>query len=286
MCHSLWWWVMWCWWRVTYCLISKWFWSKHRRRCMYQMYWKCVIICSHRQWMRCCILWFSTPLQHLFYCMNIGQIVYLSNYCWIIRNQLILVGMIWIDVNRVGIFVIPNCKICATKIFNFKSIFELSIIKNVVASKFFTFNFHRAMPRQAPIGEIRNPSIEEDKSPDISWWYFVITIPPNIAILPDSSTTLQTGNQWSYASNGFKWFYGNSFIPVPPEISTYFITTFNTPEVEVLINVSPSINRSACLVSMYDDIVVPPRTTYHDIFRPYGYFQQLEMSHPTMVGVC
>ena len=102
-CHYLWWWFMWWWLRVTCCPISKFSFG------------------GYRQW------------QNLFYCMNI---VWIIDYFDVIQF-----GVIWIDVNRVGIFVIPNYRIFAPNFFNFKIIFALSILENGVAPKVFNFSF-------------------------------------------------------------------------------------------------------------------------------------------------
>ena len=77
-------------------------------------------------------------------------------FCWIDWNGLIPVSVIWINVNRVGIFVIPNYIIFAPNIFNFNIIFALSILEFLVTSKVFTFIC--AMPWRSPVGNIRLPS--------------------------------------------------------------------------------------------------------------------------------
>ena len=60
--------------------------------------------------------------------------------------------VIRINVNRFGIFVIPNYRFFSPNFFSLKIIFAISIFKDVVASKFFTFCF--ATPQQVPVGEI------------------------------------------------------------------------------------------------------------------------------------
>ena len=169
-CHYLYWWVIQCWWRFNCCPISKkCLWSGYCIMCMYQMYRQRVSISSCRGCMSCCVLWFSNPWQHLFYCMNIGWIIDLSDVCQIVWNELIWSGMIRNDVNRVGILVITNYRISAPSPLNFKIIFALIIFENVVSSKIFTFIFFCAMPRRALVGEIRCPSVKEAKAPDVSW---------------------------------------------------------------------------------------------------------------------
>ena len=71
--------------------------------------------------------------------------------------------------------------------FNFKIISALSIFGTFVASKVFNFTFLCAIPRHAPVGKILSPSVKEAKAPDVSWWDYVTTIPPDIATFPNSS---------------------------------------------------------------------------------------------------
>ena len=94
------------------------------------------------------------------------------------------------------------------------------------------------------------------------------------------------GSLWAWASDDSRWVNSNFFIRVLPKINTNSITTFPTPKVEVPITLSPSINGSARLVSFCDEPVVQTCTTYCEIFWPYSYCQQLEMFHPSAVGVC
>ena len=101
------------WWsRVTCCPISK--------------YW----LSGYRQWKK-----------HIFYCTNIGRIIDWPDVCWIVWNELIQVSVIRRDMNRVGIFVIPNYRFFAPNFFNFKIIFAFSIFDNVVASQVFHCHF-------------------------------------------------------------------------------------------------------------------------------------------------
>ena len=98
-CQAFCWWVMWWWSRVTCCPISKDLLSRYRRRCMYLMY------CQRK---------------YLLYLTNIGWIIDRSDVCRIVLNELIRVGMIWINVNRVGTFVIQNYRtFCPTLPFQF-----------------------------------------------------------------------------------------------------------------------------------------------------------------------
>ena len=110
---------MWWWWRVNCYPIQKYWWSEYRRSCMYQMY---------RWW------------QYLFYCTNIG-IMECSDVFQIVWNGLFIVGVIWINVDWVGIFVVPDYNIFTPKFFNSGIIFTLRIFENFVASKFFHFHF-------------------------------------------------------------------------------------------------------------------------------------------------
>ena len=84
----------------------------------------------------------------------------------------------------------------------------------------------------------------------------------------------------AWDSYGSWWVHSNFVIRVPPEINTHLITTFTTTEGEVLITVYPSINGSACLVSMRNKLVAQPRTIYHEIFWPYSCRRQWEIFHP------
>ena len=49
---------------------------------------------------------------------------------------------------------------------------------------------------------------------------------------------------------------------------------------------SPFINVSNYLVSMHDNLVTQPHTTYREIFWPYSCWQQQEMFHTSAVGFC
>ena len=94
------------------------------------------------------------------------------------------------------------------------------------------------------------------------------------------------GNLRAWDSDEYWWIHCNFFIHVPPKINSHFVTTFLTPEGELRIAVSPSINGSAWLVSFRDEIADQLHNTYYNIFRPYSYLQQREMLHPSSVGVC
>ena len=117
------------------------------------MYRRHMSISYCRKFMRCCVLWFYSPGQSIFYWTSIGWIIDWYDVCQIVRTELIQVGMIWIDVNRVRIFVIPNYRIFAPNFFNLKIIFTLSIFENVVVSKVFTFILFCSMLRSAPVGK-------------------------------------------------------------------------------------------------------------------------------------
>ena len=172
----------------------------------------------------------------------------LSDVCQIVWNGLIRFGVIWINVNRFGIFVILNYRIFAPNFFNFNIIFAFSIFGNFVASRIFTFTFFYAMPQQAPVGKILNTS---DQVEDVAH-----PLPGPV-------------NMWEWPSNGSWWVYSNLVICVPPKIKSRFITTFPTPEGEVPITFSRSINGSASFVSMHKELVSQPCTTYCGIFQPY-----------------
>ena len=134
------------------------------------------------------------------YCKNISWITYWSD--------VIQFGVIWINVNQVGILVIPNYRMFALNLFNFKIISALSIFKNIVASRVFTFNFCCAMPWQAPVGEFQNPS---NRVEDI--------------------TVARTVILWGYGSNGSLRDHPSAVINISPRSSASDISTLTqTPE--------------------------------------------------------
>ena len=126
------------WWlsRVTFCPISKYWWSGYEIRCMYQMY---------QQW------------QYIFYYTNIGQIIDWSYVCWIFWNGLIWFSVIRINVHEFGIFFMTNYRIFAPNFFNFNFFPSLRIFVNSVSSKVFTFTFRWSIPQISPVGQIRRP---------------------------------------------------------------------------------------------------------------------------------
>ena len=88
------------------------------------------------------------------------------------------------------------------------------------------------MPRRATVEEIQRPSAKEAKAPNFTWCDTVTDIPPKTSIPTDSSTSLQTGNMWAYALDGFCWVHMSAVICVTPEINTHFITNIPTSEGE------------------------------------------------------
>ena len=80
-CHALLWWVVWWWQRVTCTPIQKIWWSGY-----------------HRIYLRC---------QYILYCTNISWIMDSADVFKIGWNGLNRVGVIRINVNQVGIFLIP-----------------------------------------------------------------------------------------------------------------------------------------------------------------------------------
>ena len=205
-CHAFWLWVMWWWWRFTCCPISKeCLWSGYRQRCVYQMYGRNVSISSCRRSMSCYILLFFTPWKNIFYCTDIGWIIDWSVVFQIGWNELILVGVFQINVNRVGIFVIPNYRIFAPNLFNFKNIFSLNIFGNVVACKVFTLTFRCAMPWWSPIGKIRRP---DDRVKDIAVdrnvnvWYYGSG--ESLRVHPSAFINIMPGSSASNISNTIK----------------------------------------------------------------------------------
>ena len=148
----------------------------------------------------------------------------------------------WCDLNRHD----SKLQNFAPNFFNFKIILVLKFFENAVVSRFFTFTFCCTMPRCAPVGEILRPSVEEAKAPDVSWWGSITTITPK----SNSSTTLHTSNLWAYASDVSWWVHTDAIIFIPSEINTHLVTTLPTPEGNVPITVSLSVNLSVRLVSM------------------------------------
>ena len=134
--------------------------------------------------------------------------------------------MIQVGVDVIKINVIQNYKTFAPNFFNFKIILMLNISFNAIVSRVFTFIFLCAMPRRAPVGEIRCRFVKEAEDPNVSWWDSVTTILSDIAIPLYSSTTFHTVNMWHYASNGSPLFYRNAIICVPPKINTLFLQFF------------------------------------------------------------
>ena len=126
------------------------------------------------------------------------------------------------------------------------------------------------MPCQSNVVDIRSTYVEEANTLDISWWYSITAIMLGTAILPDSSTTLQTGNICRYAPNGSKWVHRHAVLCILTEFKTHFSTTFTISEGELRITVSPSINGSTCLVSV-NEHYVRMCSTYRKLFRPYSY---------------
>ena len=128
----------------------------------------------------------------------------------------------------------------APNFFNFKIILALSIFENDVAYKVFTFTFRCAMPRRALVDEIGCPPVKEYEALDISWWDSIRTITAE----SNSSTTLQTGNTWDYASDGYQWVHKDGVLRIPPGINNHLIKTLTTPKGYPPITVSLSINGS------------------------------------------
>ena len=135
--------------------------------------------------------------------------------------------MIRIDLNQVGIVVIPNYRIFAPNFFYFKIIFALSIFENVVASKVFTFTFFYAMPRQSHVGKIRSPG---DKIKYV--------------------TVALTVRIWERSCDSSLWFHPSWVINIPSGSATLNIsTTIQTPEGGVVLI---KFSRSICLVGVDD----------------------------------
>ena len=181
--------------------------------------------------------------------------------------------------------VIQNYIIFLLNFFNFKTILMLNIFENAVVSRDL-FHFHLFLRHVKTRSCQRNSTslCQWGWSSQFSCWDSVTAIPTNIDITPDSRTTLQNINLWRYSHDGSIWVHRNSVICVPPEINTYFFTTFSTPKVEVPITVSPYINGGAWLVSV-NGSVIQTRSTYCEIFRPYSYIRQQDMFHPSAVCV-
>ena len=84
-CQDFCWWVMQWWRRFNSSPISKYWWSGYRSRCMYQMYRRC---------------------KYIFYCVNIGWIMDWSDFCRIVWNGLIWIGVIRFNMNWFEMFLI------------------------------------------------------------------------------------------------------------------------------------------------------------------------------------
>ena len=152
------------------------------------------------------------------YWKNIGRIIDLYDVCQIRWNELIWVGVIWIDVNQVGIFVIPNYTIFAPNFFNFKIIFALSIFEIVVASKVFAFNSCCTIPQWDPVCEIQRPD------------YGV-----------KDNTVDSTVRLWDCGYDGYLWVHPSAVINITTKLSALNISSnIQTTKEEVLpITVSP-----------------------------------------------
>ena len=81
-----------------------------------------------------------------------------------------VIPIIRVGVDMIKIDLIQNYRIFAPIFFNFEIIIALSIFENDVVSRVFNAGFYCAMPRIAPVIEIRRPSVKESKTPDVSWW--------------------------------------------------------------------------------------------------------------------
>ena len=84
------------------------------------------------------------------------------------------------------------------------------------------------MKQRAPVVEIGRHYVGEDEAPNIPCQGFVTSIISGIAILPNSSTTLKTGNICTYSPDGTRWDHINVIIRVPPKINTLIVTTLLT----------------------------------------------------------
>ena len=179
--------------------------------------------------------------------------------------------MIWIDVNRVGIILIPNYRIFVRSFFNFKIIFALRIFENNFASsRVFTLNFFWGVPRKSPVGDAqRSTEGVEDSA---------------VAPLPGPGTLPGTVNLWVLASDDSRWIHSNIVICVTPEINTHFVTTLTTPKGEAPITVYLYINGSARLL-LWMIVFFRKRSTYCNNFWPYSCRQERDMFHPSAVGV-
>ena len=165
--------------------------------------------------------------QYLLYCTNINSTIDRSSVCQIIWNELNSVVVIRINVNQVGLFVIPNYRIFAPNFLNFKIIFVLSIFEKVFATKVLPSTFSCAIPRQSSVGNIWNPSIGVE-GVAVAW----------------------TVSICDYCSDGSLWVQPSAVINIPPVYSaSEIITTIQTPKgVVVLITVDPY----GCLVVVED----------------------------------
>ena len=190
---------MWWWLRVTCNTISKYSLIRYQRSCMYQMYW---------QW------------EYILYCTNIVWIADWSNVCRIVCNKLILVDFIRINMNWVGIFVIPTYRIVLHTLPTSKS-FLRSAFSNFFCIQGFTFTFHCAMSQWSPEGKIRRPDdVVEDAPVDL------------------------TVRLWYCGHGRSLWGHPSAVIYIPPEYGN-ISTTIQNPKGEVVLI---TVSHSGCLV--------------------------------------
>ena len=182
---------------------------------------------------------------------------------WIGWNGLVWIGMILINVNRVGIFVIPNFRIFAPKSLIFQIIFALRIFKMLVASKVFTFNFFCSMTRIAPSDESWSPSEKVE---------FVVV---SCNVIP-----------WDHGHDGSLWVHSSALINILPR-SGNISTTIQNPEGGlVLITVSRSgwlveVGYGWLISGVYPIFYMGPewvRGTYQELYGPSYFSQQRYLS--------
>ena len=143
--------------------------------------------------------------KYILYYTNIGWIIDWSNVCLIVWNGLIWVIVIRINVNQLGIFVIPNYRILRPK-FQLQNYCCAQHFWNFFASNVFTCTFHCAMSWWSPVGNTQGPDDGVK-----------------------GATVARIFRLWNRGHNGSLWIHPSVVINIPPgsgEIST----TLQNPE--------------------------------------------------------
>ena len=176
---------------------------------------------------------------------------------------MIRVGVIWINMNWVGIFLILNNRFILPRIFNLIIIFELRILICFVASKVFTFTFSCTMPRRSPIIKILRPY-------------------DGVKYVAVSCTV----RLWDSGNYGSLWVHPIAVINFPPR-SGNISTAIQTPEggiVPILVSQygllvwfeDDWLNIGVCLICYVSPEWVCDN--YQELYRPSYFSRQLDLS--------